>query len=441
LGEHGRYRPEVLPFGVLAAVICLCLAAPTLAQQPTTSESGAEEDGSVEALSLGVAVPLSGEYAPLGKQVLEAAKLAARKVGVQVVSRDTEGTPVGAVVAVRELAADESVVAVLGPVGRRESRAAAQVAQRLGLPMLALASSDAINDLGGWIYRLRLTPAEQAEALAEAVREHLDDAARVGIFFPESNYGQEAAVAFGRRFAELGGEISAVASYSPKTSNFRKPLDELVGRRVRVEERARVGERRADGDGYLAVRRKEVVDFDLLFVPDFHRGVSRLLPFLPEAGIQTGEGGEGTAVQLLGLAGWQGSSMKHTGAHAAGAIYTDLYVGPSDGGRAEDFDRMFEAATGRRPVDLDAEVFDGGWVLAKALERAERRREEAAEPLSTAELRLIVVQRLAALSGFTGVSGPLEFSESGRPLRPTRLYQFDVEGTVAPWHVDRHQSD
>ncbi|QDG54069.1 hypothetical protein FIV42_26000 [Persicimonas caeni] len=417
--------------GILT-VLCL-LAAPVAHAQDASADPSSAAKSSKKRFAIGVALPLSGEYAPVGKQVLESIELAARDLGVRLVSKDTEGTPVGAIEAVRELAKDDEILAVLGPIGRRESRAAAQIAQREGIPLFSYASSDAVNRAGNWVYRLRLTPAEQARQLADAVRTHLSDQKRVGILFPESNYGREAAVAFATRFAALGGEVSAVASYPEKTTDFRKPLDELVGKRVHLGKRARYGKRRADGDGYAKIRRKASVDFDLLFIPDFHGRISRLLPFLPQAGLQTGEGGKGTAVQMLGLAGWQGSSMKLTGAHAAGAIYTDLFVGDADGGRSEDFATMFEGKTGRRPVDLDAEVFDSAWMVAKLLQKAQKRHQAAANKPSTAELRLFLANQLPRKPEFSGVSGDLGFGQQGAPVRPVKLYQFDVDGTVTPF--------
>lgn len=433
---HHYGRPATPILWVLLVGLCALWAAPALAQQesPPTSESTEDKTQPSQPLAIGVAVPLSGEYAPLGKQALEAAKLAAGESGARVISRDTEGTPQGAAKAVRELASDDSVVAILGPIGRRESRPAAQIAQRAGVPMMSLASSDSVNRVGGWIYRLRQTPAEQAEALAEAVREHISDKKRAAVLFPESNYGREAALAFAKRFRELDGRITAVASYDEDTTDFRKPLDVLVGKRVQLDPRARIGKKRADGDGYYAVRSRPKVDFDLLFVPDFHVRVARLLRFFPDAGIQTGAGGEGTAVQMLGLSGWQGSSMKLTGAHAAGALYSDIFVGEGDGGRAEDFARMFEGETGRRPVDLDAQVFDAAWLMGQILQKATREQRSSDQQLSAEALRGFFIRQLPSKPNFTGVSGRFGFGSRGEPLRPLRLYEFDVDGEVSPWN-------
>lgn len=421
--------------GSLALLAAMATFAPVDlgAQQQPEPEEASEQASERQAYAIGVAVPLSGEYAPLGKQVLEAARLAAAEAGARVVSQDTKGTPVGAVAAVQTLAKDDSVVAVLGPIGRRESRAAAQVAQRSSLPLLTLASVDAVNRVGGWIFRLRLTPAEQAAGLADAARASFPNQTRVGVFFPESKYGRQAAVAFARRFESRGGQVSALASYAEDTTDFRKPLDALVGERVQLEPRARAGSRRAGRDGFLRVRRKGSVDFELLFVPDYHQRVARMLPFMPNAGIQTGEGGEGTAVQMLGLSGWQGNSMKMTGAHAAGAVYRDVFAGPSSGGRAEEFARMFEGKTGRAPVDLDAEVFDAAWLAAQLIRRTAAHQRATEAELPAAKLRLFWANQLPRSAPFGGVAGPLSFGTYGEPLRPVQLFQFDVDGTVTPW--------
>ncbi len=416
----------------MLGAVCLCVSAPLLAQQhPAGAQDPSQHQQPTYAVA--VAVPLSGKYAPLGKQVLQAARIAARDAGVRLVSKDTEGTPRGAITAVSALAKDDSVLAVIGPIGEHESRAAAVVAQRAGLPLFALASDDAVNRVGNWVYRLRTSPAEQAAGLAVAVRKAMKAQERVGIFFPESVYGQQAAVAFARAFEAHGGRVTAVASYPADTTDFRKPLAELVGTRVHLGRRARAGKHRADRDGYLRVRHKPTVDFDLMFIPDYHQRVARMLPFLPGAGLQNGDGGDGVAVQMLGLSGWQGSSMRLTGAQAAGAIYSDVYVGAADGGRAEDFARMFEGKTGRQPVNLDAEVFDSTWMIAKIIARRVDHAHKTKTDPSTAALRLAVANHRPAKAGFRGVCGAFGFGPQGQPLRPVRLYQFDIGGSVTPY--------
>jgi branched-chain amino acid transport system substrate-binding protein len=436
---QGRTTSTHTPFIAWILLVVCVLVSPPVSSQTQPEPQPSPKPSS---FAIGVAVPLSGEYAPLGKQVVEAVEIAATDTGVRVVTRDTLGTPVGAITAIDELAKDDTVLAVIGPIGRRESRAAAQVAQRVGMPMLSLASTETVNHAGNWVYRLRLTPAEQAAQLAESVRTNLGDQTRVGIFFPKSKYGREASLSFATRFRQLGGKVNAVASYAEGTSDFRKPVDALVGERVFIGKREPIGTRRADTDGYVSTRRKATVDFDLLFIPDYHQRVARMLPFFPAAGIQTGEGGEGVAVQMLGLSAWQGSSMELTGAHAAGAIFTDTFAGSADGGRSEDFAIMFEGKTGRQPVNLDVEVFDGAWLVGKLIGQTSRHfskdagdqsNDSQSQTASAAKRRLFLANQLPRDKTISGVGGEMGFGARGEPLKRLRLYQFDIEGTVTPW--------
>lgn len=386
--------------------------------------------------ALGVAVPLSGEYAALGEAVATAARVAAAERGGRVIVRDTLGTPAGAMAAIDALAGDPAVLAVLGPLGRRESQAAARAAHRQGVPLFSLAADARVNASSGWVFRLTQSPGEQAAALAEAVRKEFGAAKRVGILFPESPYGSQAALAFAERFSALGGQVRALASYPSDTTDFRKALDTLVGKKMHIGRAQRAGKKRADRDGYLSIRGEALVDFDLLFIPDYHANIARLLAFLPGAGIQNGDGGQGVAVQLLGLSGWQGASMRMSGALAAGAIFSDIFAGEADGGSAQEFELLFEEKTGRLPVNLDAEVFDATLMLGQIIDALAA---SAPDEGAAGELRRQLLRRLPragaapANDAFYGVSGALRFDAQGAPLRPTRLYQFDVGGSVAPW--------
>jgi hypothetical protein len=409
--------------GAIVCVLCSTIAVHSEAQQVTSTASPA----------IGVAVPLSGEYAALGKQVAEAVRLAADETGVRVIEVDTEGSPMGAMKAVESLAQDEDVVAIVGPLGRRESRAAAGAAQRAGIPMFSFSNSEATNRAGTWIFRVRHSPSEVATAFANVVHTQLD-IDTVGIFFPENEYGRSAAVAFARAFERAGGDVTAVGSYPEDVSDFRKPLGTLVGTRVALGAGARFGDRRADSEGYARVRSKPVVDFEALFVPDYHVRVARMLPFLPIADLQTGEGGDGQPVQLLGMPGWQGQSMRMTGAHAAGAIYPDPFVGPAEGGKAGSFARMFEEKTGRRPVNLDAEACDVAWMIGTAAKDVWRRA-SGVKPDMRADVRRRNLRR-SIVDGApgAGVTGQLRFGASGAPVRELELFEFDVDGEVTPWN-------
>lgn len=412
---------------ILAATSALLsLVAPV---EPSHAQGQSSQSGPV----IGVAVPLSGDYKSLGQQVLTAVELAASESAVGVVTADTEGTPIGAMKAVETLAANDRVMSIVGPLGRRESQAAAGAAQRAKIPMITLSSAELINQSGPWVFRARRSPGEVAGEFARFAHSSLG-AETVGILFPDNRYGHSAATAFARAFEEKGGRVTAVSAYSEDVTDFRKPLGALVGTRVFLGPRARYGVKRADSDGFARISSKTTVDFDALFVPDYHGRVARLLPFLPMADIQTGEGGDGEPVQLLGMPGWQGESMRMTGAHAAGAIYPDVFAGPAAGGKAGSFARMFESTTGRRPVDLDAQAFDVAWIVASSIEDVWSKSQVVEVDKRTGVLRRQMLDALPREQSRSGASGPIRFGPNGEPKRPLELYEFDVDGEVAPWN-------
>src|SRR6185503_654149 len=96
---------------------------------------------------LGVVLPLSGPFAGFGEQALHGVLLAAgvfpgAELGahptMRIAVRDSGSDPERAAAAVRELAADPQVMAIVGPLVSATCESAAREAESLGVPLLAL---------------------------------------------------------------------------------------------------------------------------------------------------------------------------------------------------------------------------------------------------------------------------------------------------------------
>src|SRR5690606_15028136 len=129
--------------------------------------------------------PLSGPFASVAEQTLRGVLLAAGVFGpgagaeaveadraapaggLRVVVRDSGGTPAGAAEAVRALAAEPDVTAVVGPLLTEEVQAAADASQESGIPLLALTRHESVVRPGANVFRLALTRRMEADALAE----------------------------------------------------------------------------------------------------------------------------------------------------------------------------------------------------------------------------------------------------------------------------------
>ena len=84
---------------------------------------------------------------------------------MKLVFRDVGSDPETAAAVTRELAQDESVLAILGPLSSAMAQSAADVAQATAVPLIALSQKDGITQTGNWIFQAFLTPRQQVRAL------------------------------------------------------------------------------------------------------------------------------------------------------------------------------------------------------------------------------------------------------------------------------------
>ena len=135
--------------------------------------------------TLGVVLPLTGSFAAYGETSLRGILLAAgifddrdheanaasrfsidRGIeslppGMNIIVRDSGGEPDRAAQAVRELAADPSLVAIVGPLLSRSAEAAAEAAEEEGVPLLAMTRRDEIARERSEVLRLRMSPRDE----------------------------------------------------------------------------------------------------------------------------------------------------------------------------------------------------------------------------------------------------------------------------------------
>jgi outer membrane PBP1 activator LpoA protein len=87
--------------------------------------------------TVGVLLPMTGRYKPIGEAVLRGVQLALAGSNIELVVKDTQGEVMLAGQAVEQLAFDEGAIAVLGPLLPDDSRRAALVAEELQVPQHA----------------------------------------------------------------------------------------------------------------------------------------------------------------------------------------------------------------------------------------------------------------------------------------------------------------
>lgn len=201
---------------------------------PSTSGTPSSAEGSKPALEgpgkVGALLPLSGANAALGQALLESIQLALHDArggaAVELVARDTAGTPEGA-----RRAADSALQAganvLIGPLLGSEVPTVAEIARPRGIPVLSLTNNAAVASPG--VYALGLLPRTQVERLVAYARGK--GARRYVLVAPSNAYGDVVEDAARTTLAGAGGELVAVERYADSMNGVSAAVKKASGAR------------------------------------------------------------------------------------------------------------------------------------------------------------------------------------------------------------------
>lgn len=351
--------------------------------------------------AIGVLLPLKGDYAGFGEEALSGVLMAAGVFGpagarFEVIVKDiSEASSVEA--AVRELAANDRVVGVLGPLLSSTALEAAMHAQSMRLPVITLSQREGITDAGEYVFRNFLTPESQARAIAGYAAGPLK-ARRFAVLHPQSAYGVELARHFEAAVRDSGGSVVRQGAYAPGTTDFSETVRRVFG--VQTKERT---------EGRRKIREFiPTVQVDALFVPDSYDAVALMVPYLDYYDIK--------GVRLLGAGGWNSPRLVELGGRGVeGAVFVDGFFAASSRGAAAEFSRGFSDTFGRQPGILSAQAFDAASMLL-----------HAASASGGGAGREGVKEALRSVREFRGATGDISFSPRREAVKD--LFVLTVQG-------------
>jgi branched-chain amino acid transport system substrate-binding protein len=421
------------------------------AQQAKDLLQRADQVNVVRPQVVGVVLPLTGRYKPVGEALLSGIKIALEKSNIELVVKDSQGELNLAGKAVEELVLDSGAIAIIGPVLADEARRAALVAEELQVPLLTLTHAQHITDIGPNVFRNMLTPEAQAKALAEYAT-HVLGYKTFGLLYPNISYGVDLSNTFWDSVLERGGSIRAAESYNHDQTTFGSDVKRLVGRYY-LEDRTDYLEKvreinSAPGDAFRKRKAIEkvkssltpIVDFEALFIPDDWSRVSLVAPALAFEDIitnacdpkdlekikkTTGKKDMHT-VTLLGTNQWsspKGRSnlpelVERAGKFVLCSIYVDGFFADSSRPATKKFVKLFHegSKTERDPNLLEATGYDAGGIMKTLLDKN--------GPKSRPELR----ERLASLKNFNGATGTISMNAEREADKPLFFLTIDEKG-------------
>jgi ABC-type branched-subunit amino acid transport system substrate-binding protein len=359
-----------------------------------------------EAREIGVLLPLSGRFADFGSRVLQAITLAFRTydpngVDFKLEVEDTGDSVEQTIRALNRLANERQVVMTIGPLLSKGIEQVTARAETLGMPLVTLTQQPGTP--GEYVISAGLTPKMQAQAVARTAIEKLG-LKRFAIVAPRDRFGEQYSQSFWDAVEAFGGTVVGMETYSSGETDFRQPVDKLVGTYYK-DARSRELEALEKTRNEMKITRKTrktaqyfdlppIVEFDAVFIPDEPKVVGQILPTFAYRDVDK--------VKFLGISTWDSPELlKRAATFAEGSLFVDGLFADSESVAAQKFITRFMRDNGTAPTTIEAMAYDAGLAVEAAL------RDLSPGSISRSE----VMNRLRSVSGLPGATGKITYRD------------------------------
>lgn len=240
---------------IMAAVACAptptpapTLAPPTAVPQPTTAPqptvasttaapaaTTAPRPVSGDPIKVGVILPISGQFAPMGGPMNNAAQLVQDTINasggiagrpLQFVVNDDEGNQAKSLQLTDKLISQDKVVAIIGPIPTANAQADTEIAEKAKVPMLYTNPTLAIWQGKSYIFQINHDDAKQAEALLTYVEKTLQKK-NIAILYDANPYGTLGSQVAADAAKKRGIQVTAAEKYATTDTDVTPQLTKI----------------------------------------------------------------------------------------------------------------------------------------------------------------------------------------------------------------------
>ena len=370
-----------LPIVSIAALV-VALALITVAGCGGNSGSGGASGSAATPFKVGVAGPMTGQYATYGASHKAGAEIAMAELNaaggvnggqVSIAIGDDLGDPKEAVLVAQKYIDDTDVVVVDGHQFSGATIAAGAKYESAGLPMISpSATNPDISTLGAYIWRICMTDAVQGEGLAKYTVDTLGKS-KIAIMYDNSDYGRGLADAYESGVKAAGGTVVGKEQYAAGDTDFKAQLTKLKG-----------------------------AGPELLFLSGYYPEGSKIAQQAKELGMD---------VQLLGSDGYASDELpKLGGAAVEGMLVSTFFDYSSNDPAVQKFVKAYQAKyKGANPDWFAANSYDVIMLAAQAAKNAGKND------------RTAINDALGTIGTYQGVSGPVTFDKNGDVIKPLQI--------------------
>lgn len=371
-----------MPKRVVAAFLAVVLTAAALG----TVLSGC---GGSSIIKVGVNAELTGSVPVVGQSCKNAALMAAEEVNaaggldvggkkytLSMLVEDNEDKAESAASAAQKLINQNQVVAMVGPNASRNAIPAASVAESSKVPMISPWSTNVkLCQDKKYVFRACFIDDFQGVVCAKFALNNLGSKTAAVLYDVASEYNKGIAEVFKKSFEENGGTVVAFESYTTGDKDFSAQITKIVAGNP-----------------------------DILFLPNYYSEV----PLQVQQALRIGYKGK-----FLGSDSWGSAELiKLGGADMEGLYFSTHYAPDIATPEAQKFISNYKAKYGSVPDDVAALTYDAVQLLCQALKAAGKVDRQA------------VRDALAGIKQFNGVTGQMQFTGGGDPVKSAVIIQI-----------------
>ena len=316
---------------------------------------------------------------------------------------------------VHDLVEKENVIAIIGPLARKTSEAASEVAEMLGVPLISLSLTDSIPKLGDYIFRNnKKWKQEVTELLDYAVSELR--ACRFVILFSENREGRQKMRYFFDEALKKKCEIVAIEGFKDEgQKSLVNEFDTFTGKNIFIN--------KEDKNILKELKEKEdpIHNFDAVFVAVGYNGAKNLRLIFPYSSVYKME-----KITFLGDSGWNDLAIQFAPGlrGVKNPIFVDSFFSGSETSAIKMLLSFHERILYKHqnyigPTDYTAYAYDTLMMLLKLLyDQPNQNHYQLKESLLN-------------INNFSGVTGKLSFNEDGEIQRELQLLTLK-KGKIEP---------
>lgn len=340
-------------------------------------------------IKVGYFCPMSGAVAVYGNDSLKAAQFALDEIAkskllgsdtIKLIPADTGGNPAQAAQAVQRMIDADEVMAVFGGCTSPETAAVIEITEPAKVPLLSHLAQDTSLTQKGNKYFVRIS--QTAKVFSSNAAEWgvtRQKAKSIYILARNDNYGQSLADAFEEKTKQLGATVAGRIAYEPNGKEFKPILSRMAEAKP-----------------------------DLVAILGFYTDTGLIVKQMAELQIKlpTFANTSPAISQFRDIAGPAADG-------AYGALY--YFAGSIDTAQGRNFVKNWETKFGKPPTQYEAMGYDGIYILADAIKRA-----QAAGKLNSDGIR----DGLLATKDYAGATGTISITPNGDVQRPLPFVQL-----------------